>query len=62
MRVRPTFYISLIKPVQESSLVPATPSPPPPRILDGEPVYTVKNLLAVWKRGCGCQYLVDWEG
>lgn len=40
MRVHPTFHISKVKPVRESPLVPAAPSPPPPRLIDGDPVYT----------------------
>ena len=62
LRVHPTFHVSRVKPVKESSMVPATPPPPPPRVVDGGPVYTVKSLLAVRNRGRGRQFLVDWEG
>lgn len=62
MRVHPTFHVSKVKPVKESALVPATPPPPPHRLVDGGPVYTVHKLLVVRKRGRGRQFLVDWEG
>lgn len=62
LRVHPTFHVGKIKPVKESSLVPATKPPPPPRIVDGGLVYTVKKLLAVRRRGRGRQFLVDWKG
>ncbi|KAI3355191.1 hypothetical protein L3Q82_018049 [Scortum barcoo] len=54
-----TFHISKLKPVHESPLVP--PPKPPPKMVDGGPVYKVKKLLAVHKRGQGRQFL-DWEG
>ena len=45
LRVYPTFHVSLIKPVKESVLVPASRPPPPPRFIDGGSVFTVKWLL-----------------
>ena len=62
LKVHPTFHVSKVKPLTESTLVPASKPPPPPRIVDGGPTYTVKRLLAVRKRGRGRQFLVDWEG
>lgn len=61
MRVHSTFQMSHIKPVKESSLVPAS-RPLPTLLFDGGPVYTVKRLMAVRRRGRGIQYLVDWKG
>ncbi|CAJ1048226.1 uncharacterized protein lrfn4b [Xyrichtys novacula] len=62
MRVHPTFHVSKVKPVHNSPLVPAAPLPPPPRIVDGGPVYVVRRLIRSRQRGRGLQYLVDWEG
>ncbi|XP_070688265.1 uncharacterized protein [Pempheris klunzingeri] len=58
LRIHPTFHVSRLKPVKDSTMVP----PPPPRLVQGGPVYAVKQLLAVRRRGRGRQFLVDWEG
>ncbi|KAI3376926.1 hypothetical protein L3Q82_000016 [Scortum barcoo] len=62
LRVHPTFHVSKLKPVRESPLDPPTKPLPPPKLVNGGPVYKVKKLLAVCKRGRGRQFLVDWEG
>jgi len=56
MHVHPVFYVSLLKPVSVSTLSTPAPAHPPPR------VWTVKELLAVRRRGRCFRYLVDWEG
>lgn len=62
LRVHPTFHVSKIKPVCESTLVPASKPPPPPQFFEGGDVYKVRKLLEVRNRGRGKQFLVDWKG
>ncbi len=54
--------VSKVKPVFRSHLNPPTPVLPPPRLVDGEPTYSVNRILDSRQRGRGFQYLVDWEG
>ncbi len=61
-RIHPTFHVSKLKPIFHATINPHTPVPPPPRLVDGEPVYSVNCILDSWRRGCGFKYLVDWEG
>ncbi|KAL2099539.1 hypothetical protein ACEWY4_003933 [Coilia grayii] len=51
-----------VKPVRVSPRTPAEPPPPAPRLLHGDPIYTVRRLLRSRRRGRGMHYLVDWEG
>ncbi len=58
-RIHPAFHVSKVKPVFRSHLNPPTPVPPPPRLVDGEPTYSVNRILDSRQRGRGFQYLVD---
>ena len=56
------FHVSRLKPVLTSVLALVDKPPPPPRLIGGEPVYTVWRILAKKRMGRGVQFLVDWEG
>ncbi|XP_055365077.1 uncharacterized protein LOC114855952 [Betta splendens] len=42
--IYPTFHVSRLKPFRSSPLVPPTPLPLPPRMVDGEVAYSIKTL------------------
>ncbi|XP_037115454.1 uncharacterized protein LOC119127541 [Syngnathus acus] len=52
MKVHPTFHVLRVKPVHKCMLFHA-PTPAPPRIIDGGPVYTVPHLPSVPSAGQG---------
>ncbi|KAI2651157.1 Transposon Ty3-I Gag-Pol polyprotein [Labeo rohita] len=61
-RIHPVFHVSKLKPVFHSTFNPPALVPHPPRLVDGEPVYSAKHILDFRRRGRGFQHLVDWEG
>ena len=62
MRIHHTFHVCCLRPVLTSPLASAPKSPPPPRLVDGQPVYKVGNwLLDSHRVQRSVQYLVDWE-
>lgn len=62
LRVHPVSHVSQVKPVWLSSLCPPSDPPPPARLIDGHPTFSVRHILDVCQRGRGRQFLVDWEG
>ncbi|XP_061651302.1 uncharacterized protein LOC133487966 [Phyllopteryx taeniolatus] len=62
VKINPTLHVSLLKPVSTCALNPLAKPPPPHRVIDDHPAFTMLRILDVRPRGRGFQYLVDWEG
>lgn len=62
LKIIPTFYVSLLKPVLCSPFVAPGKAPPPPRVIWGRPAFTVHRILDVRQVRGSWQYLVDWGG
>ena len=62
LKIYLTFHTSLIKPVSTCPLSPPAEPPPPTRVIDNHPAYTVSSILDIRWQGRGYQYLVDWGG
>uniref|UniRef100_A0A3Q3A7R1 Gypsy retrotransposon integrase-like protein 1 n=1 Tax=Kryptolebias marmoratus TaxID=37003 RepID=A0A3Q3A7R1_KRYMA len=62
MQIHPAFHVSQIKPFVDSPLSPPTVLPPPARLTDNQPAFTVNRIIDARQMGRGTQFLVDWEG
>ena len=59
LRVHPAFHVSLLKPVLISPLLPPPWAPPPTQLIDGQPAFTINQILDSHRRGRSLQYLMD---
>uniref|UniRef100_A0A3P8NIY2 Gypsy retrotransposon integrase-like protein 1 n=2 Tax=Astatotilapia calliptera TaxID=8154 RepID=A0A3P8NIY2_ASTCA len=62
LRIHPVFHVSQVKPVLSSPLCPPSDPPPPARLVDGHPAFSVRRILDVRRWGRGRQFLEDWVG
>lgn len=63
-RIHPVFHVSLLEPVQTSSIPGRTVEAPPPTILEGEEVWSVKAIVdSRWRKNKkAVEYRVEWLG
>uniref|UniRef100_A0A673MHB7 Integrase catalytic domain-containing protein n=1 Tax=Sinocyclocheilus rhinocerous TaxID=307959 RepID=A0A673MHB7_9TELE len=59
-RIHSVFHVSKLKPVFHSPINPPALVPPPPRLVDGEPTYSVNRILDSRRRGRG--FSTWWTG
>ena len=63
--LHPVFHISMLEPYHDpssGSVLPRTPAPPPPEVINNTPEYEVERILAKRTYRRQVQYLVKWLG
>ncbi|CRG92938.1 Transposon Ty3-G Gag-Pol polyprotein [Talaromyces islandicus] len=58
-KIHPVFHVSLLEPHYTNA---GNHVPPGPVLVDGEPEYTIQEIVRDQKRGRGTEYLVRWKG
>ena len=60
MKVRNSFYTSLLRPSVDDPVEGQVPPPAPPVIVEGTEEWEVKRILDCRRKGLGFQYCVSW--